>query len=165
MVALLSPFAGGKRVELTARPKVFLLDNGIRNRLVHDFRPLEERTDTGPLLENWVAAELWKALPEDATLHFWRSASGTEVDFVVARGERILPIEVKAGRLGRPLVSRSLRSFLDAYQPAATLIVNTGLTHRERPAQPRWSGSSPLSSPNGSKRRSHRSIERADRVP
>jgi len=165
VVALLSPFAGGKRVELTARPKVFLLDNGIRNRLVHDFRPLEERTDTGPLLENWVAAELWKALPEDATLHFWRSASGTEVDFVVARGERILPIEVKAGRLGRPLVSRSLRSFLDAYQPAATLIVNTGLTHRERPAQPRWSGSSPLSSPNGSKRRSHRSIERADRVP
>jgi uncharacterized protein len=136
----LSPFAGGKRVELTARPKVFLLDNGIRNRLVHDFRPLEERTDAGPLLENWVAAELWKALPEGATLHFWRSASGTEVDFVIARGDRILPVEVKAGRLGRPLVSRSLRSFLDAYQPTATLIVNTGLTHRERagPTEVEW---------------------------
>lgn len=131
VIAPLSPFAGGKRIELTTRPKVFLLDNGIRNRLVHDFRPLEERTDAGPLLENWVAAELWKALPEDATLHFWRSASGAEVDFVIARGDRILPVEVKAGGV-RPVLSRSLRGFLDAYQPAATLIVNTRLTHRER---------------------------------
>jgi uncharacterized protein len=125
----LSPFAGGKRVELTARPKVFLLDNGIRNRLVYDFRSLEERTDAGPLLENWVATELWKVLPDGATLHFWRSASGAEVDFVIARGDRILPVEVKASRLGRPVFSRSLRSFLEAYQPATTLIVNAGLSH------------------------------------
>jgi len=132
IVMVLSPFAGGKRVELTARPKVFLVDNGLRNRLVFDFRPLEERTDAGPLLESWVATELWKALPEGATLHFWRSASAAEVDFVVVRGDRILPVEVKASRLGRPAFSRSLRSFLDAYQPATVLVVNPGLVHRER---------------------------------
>jgi len=139
IVMQLSPFAGGKRVELTTRPKIFLVDNGIRNRLVHDFRPLEERTDAGPLLENWVAAELWKALPEDATLHFWRSASGAEVDFIMALGDRILPVEVKAGGV-RPVLSRSLRGFLDAYQPAATLIVNTRFTHRERagPTEVEW---------------------------
>ena len=39
------------------------LDNGLRNQLVHDFRPVGERTDAGPLLENWVAGELSKALP------------------------------------------------------------------------------------------------------
>jgi len=131
IVMVLSPFAGGKRVELTARPKVFLVDNGLRNRLVFDFRPLEERTDAGPLLESWVATELWKALPEGATLHFWRSASGAEVDFVVARGDRILPVEVKASRLGRPVFSRSLRSFLDAYRPATVLVVNPGLVVRQ----------------------------------
>jgi predicted AAA+ superfamily ATPase len=132
VVVTLSPFVGGKRVELTARPKAYLLDNGLRNRLAFDFRPLEERTDTGPLLESWVATELSKALPEGATLHFWRSASGSEVDFVVVRGDRVLPVEVKAGRLGRPVYSRSLRSFLDAYRPATVLVVNTGLAHRER---------------------------------
>lgn len=132
VVAIVSPFAGGKRVELTTRPKVFLIDNGIRNQLSRDFRPFEERNDAGSLLENWVASELLKALPEDATLHFWRSASGVEVDFVVAWGERLLAIEVKASRLGRPAVPRSLRSFLDAYQPALALLVNTGLDHRER---------------------------------
>jgi predicted AAA+ superfamily ATPase len=127
----LSPFARGKRVELTSRPKVFLLDTGLRNRLTHDFRPLEERTDAGPLLESWVATELWKSLPEGASLHFWRSTSGAEVDFVVARGERILAVEVKAGRLGRPLLPRSLHSFLEAYRPAATLVINLGLAHRQ----------------------------------
>jgi predicted AAA+ superfamily ATPase len=132
VIAILSPFAGGKRVELTARPKVFLLDNGLRNQLLHDFRPWEERADTGPLLESWVASELIKALPEGSTLHFWRSASGAEVDFVVARGERCLPIEVKAEGRGRPLLPRSLRSFLDAYRPPAALLVHPGLTHSER---------------------------------
>jgi uncharacterized protein len=131
LIATLSPFAGGKRVELTSRPKVYLLDNGLRNHLLHDFRPLEERTDAGPLLENWVATELWKILPEGATLHFWRSSSGSEVDFVVVRGDRILPVEVKADRRGRPLLSRSLRSFLEAYQPVTALVVNPGLAHRD----------------------------------
>ncbi len=132
LITALSPFAGGKRAELTARPKVYLLDNGLRNRLLHDFRPLEERTDAGPLLESWVATELWKALPDGATLHFWRSASGAEVDFVIAEGDRVLPVEVKADRRGRPAIARSLRSFLEAYQPATALVVNSGLAHRDR---------------------------------
>ena len=132
LIVILSPFAGGKRVELTARPKVYLLDNGLRNRLLHDFRPLEERTDAGPLLESWVATELWKALPEGATLHFWRSASGAEVDFVLARGDHLLPVEVKAGRRERPLPSRSLRSFLEAYQPALAFVLNLSLAHGVR---------------------------------
>jgi len=132
LIVSLSPYAGGKRVELTARPKIYLLDNGLRNLLLHDFRPLEERTDAGPLLESWVATELWKALPDGATLHFWRSAAGAEVDFVVARGDLILPVEVKAGRSERPLLPRSLRSFLDAYQPATCLLLNLALAHSDR---------------------------------
>ena len=45
-------------------------------------------------------------------------------------GDRLLPVEVKAARLGRPVFSKSLRSFLDAYRPEAVLVVNPGLTHR-----------------------------------
>ncbi len=132
IVTVLPPFVGGKRAELTGRPKVFLLDNGLRNQLVHDFRPIDQRADVGPLLESWVAGELSKALPEGATLHFWRSTSGAEVDFVVVRGDRCLAVEVKAESRGRPLIPRSLRSFLEAYRPAAALLVNLGLAHRDR---------------------------------
>lgn len=132
VVAVVPPFAGGKRAELTRQPKVYLIDNGIRHRLVHDFQPLEERTDRGAALESWVFTELWKTLPEGATLHFWRSASGAEVDFVLARGETLVGVEVKAQALGRPNLPRSSRSFIEAYQPTQFLVINTGLDHREQ---------------------------------
>jgi hypothetical protein len=125
----LPPFVGGRRAELTSRPKIYLVDTGIRNRLVHDFNPLAERADAGPLLETWVFTELWKALPDGATLHFWRSASGAEVDFVVARGDVIVAVEVKAGG-GRPRFPRAARSFVEAYRPRALLLIQSGLSHR-----------------------------------
>lgn len=131
VAALVPPFVGGKRAELTSTPKVFFLDNGVRNQLANDFRPLADRADAGAVLENWVYSELAKALPDGATLHFWRSSSGAEVDFVVARGDRLVGVEVKASHLGRPQLSRSSRSFLEAYRPARFLIVNTGLSLKE----------------------------------
>jgi hypothetical protein len=127
----LPPFVGGRRAELTRRPKVYLVDQGIRNRLVHDFKPLRERADAGPALENWVFTELWKALPDAATLHFWRSASGAEVDFVIHRGEVTVAVEVKAGSMSRPRLARAARSFIEAYTPRALLMVQGGLEHRQ----------------------------------
>lgn len=127
----LPPFAGGRRAELTSRPKIFFVDNGIRNQLVHDFRPLGERTDAGATLENWVFGELWKTLPSDATLHFWRSSSGAEVDFVIARGvDETVGIEVKAGPLRPPTLAPGVRSFVEVYQPRQLLLVNTGPVHQ-----------------------------------
>lgn len=132
IVVTLPPFAGGKRAEVTSRPKIFLVDPGLRNRLLHDFSPFDERVDRGPLLESWVFSELWKALPPDATLHFWRSSSKAEVDFVMVRGDKILAIEVKASALRRPKLSRSSRSFLEAYAPERFAIASMGLRHEER---------------------------------
>jgi predicted AAA+ superfamily ATPase len=131
IVVALPPFAGGKRAEITSSPKLYWVDCGLRNHLVRDFRPLAARTDAGALLENWVFTELWKALPESATLHFWRSTSGAEVDFVITQGETLVAIEVKAGDLGRATIPRPLRSFVEAYRPVAALIVNRGLEHHD----------------------------------
>ncbi len=121
------PFAGGKRSELTSRPKVYLVDCGLRNQLAGGLTAWEERGDQGPLLENWVFSELVKGLPLDHSVHFWRSTSGAEVDFVVVGPDRIRAVEVKAGALGRPKVPRAVRSFVRAYGPERLVIVNTGL--------------------------------------
>ncbi len=120
----LRPFAGGKRVEHTSRPKVFLVDVGLRNRLVGDFRPFIERVDRGAVAEQWVFSELLKGLPDDATLHFWRSAGNAEVDFVVVRGDHVVGVEVKASALERPALTRSARSFIDAYSPGEFWVVH-----------------------------------------
>ena len=131
IVAVLRPFAGGRRSELTRAQKLFFIDNGIRHHLVGDLRPLEDRADSGSALENWVFSELWKALPPGADLHFWRSTSKAEVNFVVAARDTLIGVEVKAAHLGRPRISRSARSFIEAYVPRAFFIVNRGVSGGE----------------------------------
>jgi predicted AAA+ superfamily ATPase len=132
VLSLLPPFVGGKRAEVTSAPKVFFIDSGVRNRILHDFKPLGLRADKGATLENWVFGELWKGLPEGATLHFWRSSSGAEVDFVVARGEVVVGVEVKAEEVRRTGIPRAARSFIEAYSPRKFLFVNSALEAKER---------------------------------
>ncbi len=123
IVALVPPYAGGRRSELTKTPKVFFIDNGIRNHLVHSFEPPEDRVDAGSTVENWVFGELRKALPFGLDIHFWRSTSRAEVDFVIDTGAMIIGLEVKAGRSGRQSIPRSARSFIEAYRPRHFFIV------------------------------------------
>jgi uncharacterized protein len=120
---LLPVFAGGRRLELTASPKAFLVDNGLRNFLTSDFSALEARADRGALLESWVFSELLKATLDPADLHHWRTQGGAEVDFVLSRaGQAPTAIEAKwQGRVGR--LTRGARSFLQAYTPERFITV------------------------------------------
>ncbi len=128
VLKLVQPFVGGKRAEITSTPKVFFLDNGLRNLLFGGFAPIKQRADCGALTENLVFAELCKHThPLLHTISFWRSSSGAEVDFVVRTQNRLFAVEVKAGSLSRPKVSRSLRSFIAAYRPDTVLILNDTL--------------------------------------
>jgi uncharacterized protein len=127
VLRLVPPFAGGKRSEVTGTPKVFFVDNGLRNAVFGGFKASSERADRGALWENAVFNELAKRLEILDELRFWRSKSGAEVDFVVRRGGRMVAIEVKAAELARPTVSRGTHSFLEAYSPACLGVVNDSL--------------------------------------
>jgi predicted AAA+ superfamily ATPase len=82
IVQMLSPFYGNVRKELTKMPKVYFNDNGLRNALLNNFNNLNNRADKGALLENYVHNRL-RNLYGSNNLHFWRTADGNEVDFVV----------------------------------------------------------------------------------
>ena len=123
ILRLVRPFVGGKRAEITSAPKVFFLDNGIRNQLHGGFHSWNDRADRGALLENLVFTELVKNLnPLLDSVRYWRSKSGAEVDFVVEHQGRVWGLEVKAGEV-RGRLSRSSRSFIDAYAPERFLVV------------------------------------------
>ena len=62
------------------------------------------------------------------SLHYWRSKGGAEVDFVRQRGQVVQGFEAKAGSLPSPKLSRSARSFIDAYSPDTFFIVNMSLS-------------------------------------
>lgn len=121
VLKLLPAFSGGKRRELTAAARVHFYDLGIRNLLLGTFgTDLERRPDRGALAEGWAFAELAKTVPASWLVHYWRAKGGAEVDFVLTRGERIVAIEVKTST--RPGLSRSVRSFLDAYAPECVVL-------------------------------------------
>ncbi|MCO5945251.1 ATP-binding protein [Mucilaginibacter flavidus] len=95
IVNLLTPFYGNLRKELTKMPKVYFSDNGLRNVLVNNFNKLSDREDKGQLLENYVHNRLRKLYDAD-NLHYWRTADGNEVDFIVEQGiKQGLAYEVK----------------------------------------------------------------------
>ncbi len=132
VLRLLPSFSGGKRREVTSARKVYFLDSGLRNALVH---PRETRpalaADRGAVVENWVFTELAKGLPWDQPIRYWRSLSGAEVDFILDSPGRLLGIEVKAAALSRPRLTRSSRSFISAYQPSEFWVLNDSLETRE----------------------------------
>jgi len=124
-VRLLKPFLGGQRAEVTSARKAYFVDNGVRNQVFGGFSGLADRADAGALLENPVFSEIWQSVnPILDTASYWRTRSGAEMDFVVTHQGRLLAIEVKLGD-ARGRVTRSARSFVDAYQPDALLVANS----------------------------------------
>ena len=132
IVRRVRPYAGGRRAEITGTPKIYFLDNGIRNRLTGNFAAFGQRDDSGALLENLVFSELAKLThPLLDSIDFWRSKAGGEVDFVVHTKGRVLPVEVKiSARPGR--LTRSQHSFIQAYQPEEFWILHTGQEDEEK---------------------------------
>jgi len=131
IVKLIKPFVGGKRAEITSTPKIYFLDNGLRNFLFGGFTSLDQRADFGALVENLVLSELCKHThPLLDSILYWRSSSGAEVDFIIRKSDSILAFEVKAGSLKRPTITKSLRSFIQAYRPDKAIIFNDTLQDR-----------------------------------
>jgi predicted AAA+ superfamily ATPase len=130
IVRRLPAFSGGKRNEITSAQRIHFVDIGVRNAVLGQLSPnLDRRPDRGAIAEGWVYGELLKTLPEAWSIHYWRAKGGAEMDFVATYGERRIAVEVKAGR---PAITRSARSFVDAYTPEALLIVSGESAPEER---------------------------------
>jgi hypothetical protein len=120
IASFLRPYFRNKRTELVKNPKAYFLDTGLRNAVIKDFKSVNERQDKGALYENCVFSELLK---KDRQVKYWRTKSKAEVDFVV--DDRI-PLEVKSG-LSKPIIGKSLHSFIAKYQPDKAFILNESL--------------------------------------
>ena len=121
-IVRVTPFVGNKRKEITSNPIFYFIDNGFRNQALHNLSvDLDARQDVGLLIQSAIFQELLKFKVQkfyDFNLHFWRTQSGAEVDFVLYKNEQcIIPIEAKFRTMNAPVVTRAFRSFIDAYQP------------------------------------------------
>lgn len=100
--------------ELKKSCKSYLYDLGIRNAILKDFSDLQDRPDRGVLWESFVFLVLQSELRPNMEIKFWRTKDGDEVDFVLLRNRKPIPIEVKSG-LKAIEIPRGLRRFLARY--------------------------------------------------
>lgn len=132
VIKTIKPYVGNKRTELTSNPICYFIDNGFRNQSLNNFAPIESRTDNGLLVENLVFQEIYKYHAQERKnwqIFYWRTKAGAEVDFILQTSfETIIPIEVKyRNRLDLSL-TRSYKSFLEAYQPALGFVITKNQT-------------------------------------
>ncbi len=99
-------------------PKVYFFDLGLRNAVLDNLLPYENRDDIGKLAENFVFGELIRLGKQ---IKYWRTKSGAEMDFVIEENGELLPIEVKIG--GSKAIGKSFYSFLETYKPKKALVI------------------------------------------
>lgn len=98
IVFRLGSFARNLRNELKFSRKIYFWDLGIRNALLGSFAPVENRTDTGALWENFAIVERLKRNAYQmsfAQSYFWRTKQQKEIDYIEEEGGQISAFEFK----------------------------------------------------------------------
>ncbi len=98
IVFRLRSFSRNLRHEIKRNRKIYFYDTGIRNMILGNFNPLNTRTDTGALWENFLVAERRKQnLYKEtfARMYFWRTKQQQEVDYVEEKDGKIHGFEFK----------------------------------------------------------------------
>lgn len=125
----LPAFTRKAKRRVTQHPKLFLFDAGVY-RAIRPRGPLDSAAEIdGAALETLVLEEL-RAHNEYAdlgyTLHYYRTATGHEVDFVLYGERGLVAIEVKRSDRLRSGDLSGLRTFLADYPMARAMIVYGG---------------------------------------
>jgi predicted AAA+ superfamily ATPase len=114
---------------VSAHPKFYLFDSGVFQCL-RPKGPLDKTEEiNGAALEGIVAQHLraWNDYSiEKNTIHFWRTRSGLEVDFIVYGSQNFWAIEVKNSKHVHSQDLKSLKEFLKDYPEAKGLLLYRG---------------------------------------
>jgi predicted AAA+ superfamily ATPase len=93
-----SGYSNNLRKEVVKGKKWYFIDNGIRNALIGDFRPLAIRNDVGVLWEQYILAERLKYHAyrgQEVESYFWRTYDQQEIDLIEVENMRISAFESK----------------------------------------------------------------------
>jgi len=121
IVFRLFSFSRNLRNEIKQNRKIYFYDNGIRNMIIGDFKPLNLRLDKGALWENFLVSERRKQnIYKDtfAKMYFWRTKQQQEIDFVEEKDGRISAYEFKWNKIK----TKFPQIFLDTYGTKGVVI-------------------------------------------
>ncbi|MCL2709044.1 MAG: ATP-binding protein, partial [Defluviitaleaceae bacterium] len=126
----LGSYSRNLRNELKSSRKIYFADNGIRNALIADFRPLELRDDAGKLWENYLVSERFKRNEYSSSYAnpwFWRTQAGQEIDYVEERDGQLSAFEFKFNPAAK---AKQPKAFYEAYPNSSFKVI-----HRDNAAE------------------------------
>lgn len=141
IVFRLNQYRKNRRSEVGRLRKVYFYDLGIRNALINNFQPIDNRDDKGALWENICLLERRKHL-STTTRHiqsyYWRNKNQREIDLIEAEGNQVHAFEFKLGKKA----ARIPKEFEDNYPNTSyTVVTPTNFTDilfdKYNPAQTR----------------------------
>lgn len=104
--------------------KFYLFDVGVAGVLTQRHLEEERGEAFGKAFEHFLLMELiaYRSYTEsDFSIHFWRTKSGLEVDFILGAGE--VALEVKGTSRVNSSDLRPLKAFVEEHRPAKALVV------------------------------------------
>jgi len=94
----LSSFSRNPRNEITKMDKIYFYDTGVRNIMIDNLKPINQRNDIGNLWENFIIAERRKQIfyrRINVKSYFWRTYRGAEIDYIEEGEDKLIGYEIK----------------------------------------------------------------------
>lgn len=127
VVFRLLPLSRNVRNEISSSRKIYFYDNGIRNVIIGDFKPIEFRQDIGALWENFMVSERIKKLKYSGWLgryYFWRTYQQQEIDWIEEAENKFNAYEFKWNpKKGNAKFSKT---FLENYPVESASVITSG---------------------------------------
>ncbi|AVR44930.1 ATPase [Christiangramia fulva] len=118
----LPSFSRNLRNEIKTNHKIFFYDTGVRNMVIGDLTPWENRQDKGNLWENFLIAERLKNRAYNNSLakgYFWRTVKQQEIDYIEEEAGILKGFEIKWNQNRKVKVPKK---FSETYDAKVTII-------------------------------------------
>jgi predicted AAA+ superfamily ATPase len=126
----LPSYSKNLRNELSSKVKIYFHDTGIRNALIGDYRPFDNRNDKDALWENFLIAERKKANQYNLKYmktYFWRTHQKQEIDYIEEADGHLFVYEFK----WKPKAKfRIPKAFTDTYKNSTNSLITSENFHK-----------------------------------
>ena len=118
-------FSRNLRKEIVKTKRWYFYDNGVRNAIISNFQPLDQRNDLGVLWENYLASERLKVQHYKgihSNNYFWRTHDRQEIDWVEERDGKLFGYEFKYSEPFKKI--KTPKAWSEAYPDATFKVIH-----------------------------------------
>jgi len=137
IIYLLKPFHKNYNKTIVKRPKVYFYDTGLACSLmgINESKQLQNHPLKGSLFETMVVIELVKKYTNTGVnppISYWRDKTGHEIDVIIEKNEKLLPIEIKSGKTIHSDFFKHLKYWNNLSNTTQSLILYSGNQEQKR---------------------------------